>query len=170
MHKGSAAGGTNPSPETRPAQSSVRRKILEGTGNDSMQTVVSSTALGDLRCHTVCKMARTALGALSTNRPAPLASKRARRPVRTATIADRLLALLRFFALSARPVCRRQARVSPRTLTGDGTKPRATVTAIKVRPGATWPTTASEEEEQQRARVDPQAAAAELLLFSLALK
>ena len=32
MHKGSAAGGTNPSPETRPAQSSVRRKILEGTG------------------------------------------------------------------------------------------------------------------------------------------
>ena len=57
--------------------------------------------------------------------------------------------------------------MSPRTLTGDGTKPRATVTAIKVRPGATWPTTASEEQQQQRAP-DPQSAAAELLAVAAA--
>eukprot|EP01045_Picozoa_sp_COSAG04_P013088 COSAG04_NODE_911_length_9469_cov_11.221025_2_plen_525_part_00 len=36
---------------------------------------VPVTVLGDLHCQTVCKMARTALGALSTNRPAPLAGK-----------------------------------------------------------------------------------------------
>ena len=110
------------------------------------------------------------LAPVDTNvQPAATASKRGRRarPVRATTIADRSWPFCDSFPLSAPCLCRRQARVSPRTLTGDGTKPRATVTAIKVRPGATWPTTASEEQQQQRAP-DPQSAAAELLAVAAA--